>query len=231
MRRTDDTQMMGDEVRFPPTNWTLVRSAANLSALESIVSIYWKPLYFFVRQHGYSNEVAKDIVQEFLTLLIEKGTLRRADRSRGRFRTFLLAALSNFLRDWVKAEAALKRGGRRPLVSLDVRKGESEFLRQVAGGESPETVLNRTWARSLWEHSLGELRGDESHLKAFRLYLCDADYATICERTGLSDSAAKTAVHRLKSQLRELVTDHLRETVAHEEDLGRELADFLSLLA
>ena len=65
MSRRDDTQMMGDQIHFPTTSWTLVRSSRNLKALGSLVSVYWKPLYFFVRQQGFPNETAKDIVQEF----------------------------------------------------------------------------------------------------------------------------------------------------------------------
>ncbi|MBI3857834.1 MAG: sigma-70 family RNA polymerase sigma factor [Planctomycetes bacterium] len=230
MRRSDDTQMMGDQIRFPTTSWTLVRSSANLKALESIINLYWKPLYFFVRQHGYANEAAKDIVQEFLKTMIERGSLHRADPARGRFRTFLLAALSNFLKDWIKAESRRKRGGEQQLYSLDFAQGESEYLLQVSGGETPEAVLNRAWARSLWNHSIEELQGGPVHLEAFRLYLADAGYDVICRRTGLSESAAKTAIHRLKAQLKQIVTNRIRETAANEDDLQKELAEFLELL-
>lgn len=230
MNRRDDTQMMGTNYRFPITNWNLVRSSNNMKVLDSLVSIYWKPLYFFVRQHGYPNEAAKDIVQEFLKTLLERGALRRADPSRGRFRTFLLAALTNFLKDCSKAESRLKRGGDQSIFSLDFERGESEFGIEVARGESPETVLNRTWAHSLWRHSIDELQGHPAHLEAFRLYLADADYESIAASTGLSESAAKTAVHRLKGQLREIVTGHIRQTAANEEDLEAELSEFLDLL-
>ena len=78
--------------------------------------------------------------------------------------------------------------------------------------------------------TLDELKGDAAHLEAFRMYLADADYATICRKTELTEAAAKTAVHRLKGQLRDIVTGHLRETVANEEDLEVEVAEFLALL-
>src|SRR6516162_7032248 len=142
MSHRDDTQMMGDRIHFPPTSWTLVRSSHNLKALSSLVSVYWKPLYFFVRQQGFPNETAKDIVQEFLKTLMERGSLKRADPARGRFRTFLLASLSNFLKDRAKAESRLKRGGDQTIFSLDFATGENEFTREVASGESPETILN-----------------------------------------------------------------------------------------
>jgi RNA polymerase sigma-70 factor (ECF subfamily) len=230
MSHRDDTQMMGDQIHFPPTSWTLVRSSQNLKALNSLVSVYWKPLYFFVRQQGYPNETSKDIIQEFLKTLMERGSLRRADPTRGRFRTFLLASLSNFLKDRAKAESRLKRGGDQTIFSLDFVRGEREYVREAARGESPETILNRAWAYSLWRHAIEELKGDPAHLDAFRGYLADESYETICARTGLSEPAAKTAVHRLKAQLREIVMGHLRETAASEEDLEVELAEFLALL-
>jgi len=230
MSRRDDTQMMGDQIHFPPTSWTLVRSSGNLKALGSLVSVYWKPLYFFVRQQGYPNETAKDIVQEFLKTMMERGSLRRADPARGRFRTFLLASLSNFLKDRAKAESRLKRGGDQTIFSLDFAGGEADYAREAPRGESPETLLNRAWAGSLWRHALDELEGDPAHLEAFRGYLADESYASICARTGLSEPAAKTAVHRLKAQLREIVLSHLRQTAASDDDLETELAEFLALL-
>lgn len=225
-----DTRIMGDDPRFKTTRWSLIQSSRNLKSLESIVFIYWKPVYFFVRQKGFDNETAKDITQEFFSALIERDILSRADRSRGRFRTFLLAALSNFMKDWSKASGRQKRGGGKSIVSLDFARGEREFGLEVARGESPQTVLNRAWARALWERSMGELKGDVPHLDAFRLHLEGADYASISAKTGLSESAAKSAVHRLKGQLRDIVVGHIRATCSSEAELTAEVAEFMALL-
>ena len=230
MRQPDDTQLMGDHYRFPTTRWNLVQTSTHVKALDSLVQIYWKPLYFFVRQQGHNNETSKDIVQDFLKTLLERDALTRADPARGRFRTFLLTALTNFLKDWFKAKSRLKRGGDQQLFSLDFIRGESEFALEVAKGETPETVLNRAWARSLWHHSIDELKGDPSHLEAFRLYMAGVDYGVIADKSGLSESAAKTAVHRLKGKLRTIVTGHIRETAANDDDLEAELVEFLDLL-
>lgn len=226
----NDTEMMGGRNSFQTTSWSLVRSVQNVKALDALISIYWKPLYFFVRQKGNDNETAKDIVQEFLTTLLSKETLKKADASRGRFRTFLLAALENFMKDRLKFAAREKRGGGHKIVSLDFSTGESEYTLQVQAGESPETVLNRAWARSLWEDSLARLRGVPSHLEALKLYLANADYKEIAAKTGLSESAAKTAVHRLRGQLRDIITDHIRQTVSTEEDLRNEVSELMELL-
>lgn len=226
-----DTTAMGAQVAFQTTRWSLVRAARDLAALDTLISIYWKPLYFFVRQHGFDNETSKDIVQDFLTTLLERSSLRKADPARGRFRTFLLVSLSNFLKDRVKSAGRLKRGAGRTLISLDFSQGESEFGLQAARGEAPEALLNRAWARSLWERSLAELDAEPAHLDAFKLYLADVDYKTIAEKTGLSETAASMAVHRLKGRLRDVVIGHIRETVSSEEELKAELAEFKALLS
>ena len=92
-------------------------------------------------------------------------------------------------------------------------------------------MLNRAWARSLGEDALSQLVGERAHLVAFDLYLKDADYPAIALKTGLSEAAAKVAVHRMKAQLRDLITRRIRETVTSREDLQAELAEFKSLLS
>jgi RNA polymerase sigma factor (sigma-70 family) len=220
-----------DPANFKTTQWNLVRAANDSDALEALIRIYWKPLYFFVRHHGHDRESAKDVVQAFLMDLMERGAIPKADPARGRFRTFLRASMMNFLRDWSKNAARQKRRPGRHILSLDFKRGETDYHLQVAGSETPERVLNRAWARSLWDDALSQLRGERPHLEAFDLYLKDADYPAIAAKTGLSESASKVAVHRMKAQLRELITSRIRETVTSEADLQAELAEFKSLLS
>src|SRR5258708_14062886 len=85
----NDTEMMGGRNTFQTTSWSLVRSIHDVKALDTLISIYWKPLYFFVRQKGNDNETAKDIVQDFLTSLLSNQTLQKADATRGASPTFL----------------------------------------------------------------------------------------------------------------------------------------------
>lgn len=227
----DQTKIMGDDVRFHTTSWTLLRSSRSLESLNALVEIYWKPLYFFVREQGYDNETAKDVVQEFLATLIERDAFLKADPARGRFRTYLLSALSNFLKDQTRGQLRQKRGGGRSILSLDFVLGEKEYQLEARSGDAPEQILGRSWARSLWTRCLSELEGDPAHLDAFRMYLRDADYEEICARTGLSTSAAKVAVHRLKERLRDLLIGYLAPTAADEAELQADLAEFKSLLA
>jgi RNA polymerase sigma-70 factor (ECF subfamily) len=226
-----DTTILKGPQGFQTTQWTLVQSAGDAKAMEALIRLYWKPLYFFVRHHGHDREEAKDIVQGFLTDLLERGAILKADPARGRFRTFLRAAMTNFLRDRAKAETRKKRKASRPVLSLDFARGEREYSIQVAAGESPERVLDRAWARSLWEDALARLEGEPAHLAAFRMYLTDAGYAAIAKETGLSEGAAKVAVHRLKARFKELILERMRETVSSAGELNAEVAEFKSLLA
>ena len=225
-----DMEMPEGWRRFKTTSWSLVRAARHAEALNTLLAHYWKPLYFFVRQRGYDAETAKDVVQGFVASLIERKAIARADPARGRFRTFLLSALTNFLKDWARAESRQKRGAGRIILPIDFARGDREYSVQVAAGEAPERVLKRAWARGLWDQSLSELRGVPAHLEAFHLHLNGADYRTIIQKTGLSEAAAKTAIHRLRGRLREIVLRHVRAHSDSEEDLHSELAEFLSLL-
>lgn len=211
---------------FPPTQWDLVRSPRHARALNQLVSLYWEPLYCFVRRHGHDPETAQDVVQEFWATLIERRALSKADPERGRFRTFLLASLTNFLKDRAKAQSRRKRGGGATIVSLDVAEGERTYSSLASVQETPEETFHRAWVRGLLHRAFGRLRGEASHLAAFRLLLSGADYRSIAGKTGLSVAAAKTAVHRLRDQLREILADLLHPSPESPEDLEREILSF-----
>src|SRR6185295_7333506 len=127
--RRQDTDILGNQISFQNTSWDLVRAAPKVEALDALIRIYWKPLYFFVRQRGFGNEEAKDIVQEFLASALQHSMIPRADPLRGRFRTFLLAALTNFLKDRRRSWGRLKRGGGHAPMSLDLEMAEPRYAR------------------------------------------------------------------------------------------------------
>lgn len=226
-----DTRLMGNRSQFETTRWNLVRACGDRESMNELVSMYWKPLYFFVRQHGVDNETSKDIVQDFLAAAIERQSFPKADPARGRFRTFLTASLRNFMKDRAKAGSRKKRGGSRSFLSLDFRRGESDYALQAVESESPDEVLNRAWARGIWEQSLAEVAAEPAQLKAFQLYLAGKDYRSIGAATGLSEVKVNSAIRRVKGELKRLVTDRLRRTVSSAEELRAELADFRRLLS
>ncbi len=121
-------------VDFKTTQWSVVvaaggeSTAATKLALASLCSAYWYPLYAFVRRSGFAQAEAEDLTQAFFARLLEKHYIDGADRSRGRFRSFLLAAMKHFLANERDRARALKRGGGRLTVPLDSAPAEARYL-------------------------------------------------------------------------------------------------------
>lgn len=225
-----DTDILGPSKNFVKTSWSLVRSVRRGEGWDPLIRLYWKPLYFYVRRRGLDNETAKDLIQEFITTLIERRSIEKADPSRGRFRTFLLAALDHFLTDWKRKETRQKRGRGAPVISFDFAGGERDYTVEVEAGEPPEKLACRAWAHQLLDQCLIELDGDPSHVAALRMRLKGADYRQICDHTGLSDSMAHLAVHRLSREFGEIVGRRLRELCPDPGDFEQELSDFMELI-
>src|SRR5579864_9067442 len=122
--------------KFPTTSWSLVIAAAkpttsSRAALASLCKMYWPPIYAFVRRAGYDRDQAQDLTQAFFTALLEKNYLGDADRERGRFRTFLLAAVKHFLSNqWDRAHAQ-KRGGGHIAIPIDPVEAEAWYMPEV----------------------------------------------------------------------------------------------------
>lgn len=226
----DSTPGMSGGDRFQDTPWFLVRHSREVQALNELLKAYWQPLFFFVRRRGYDHETSKDIVQEFLTRLIERAAFEQADPARGRFRTWLLASLTNFLKDWRKAEKREKRGGGVAPLSLDFERGEAEYL-QVPVEASPEDALKREWARNLLETSIALLKASSPQIEALRRRMKGESYNAIAKATGLHVPFAKASTHRLRAQLKEIVESRIRATVADEDEFREELAEFISLIS
>lgn len=230
-RAMDDTPGGDGRAEFPSTEWGLLKLASrDTVAMDSVIRVYWKPLYFFARQKGYDGETAKDVVQDFLLKLLERKVVTRADPQRGRFRTLLLAALSNFIKDRKKERSREKRGGGQAVLSLDFAQGEREYALEAAGADPPDLLVDRAWARSLLAECVAELAGKEAHVEALKLHLGGADYATVARATGLTEAAARVAVHRLTPRLREVLVRHLRPTAVGKDELEAEIEEFIRLL-
>ena len=149
---------------FATTHWSLVLAAAREEdrdgrlAMDSLCERYWYPLYVFVRRRGYSAEDAQDLTQAFFTRLLDKGDVARASPARGRFRSFLLASLQNFLINEYDRARALKRGGGVPVSSIDMTDAEERYVAEPASDVSPEDQFHRKWALTLLDRALNQIR-------------------------------------------------------------------------
>jgi RNA polymerase sigma-70 factor (ECF subfamily) len=224
---------------FAITRWSVVAAAGRndttqaRSALEQLCRIYWYPLYAYVRRRGHSPEDAQDLTQEFFARLLENNWVARADRQRGRFRSFLLSAMSHFLSDeWDKARAQKRGGGTAP-VPLQLDTAETRYGHEPADSVTPEQTYERRWALALLEEVLRRLRVE--YEKAGRLELFTAlnpclvgertalPYAELAAKLGVSEGTVKSAAHRLRQRYRELLRSEIAQTVAEPGEVDEEL--------
>src|SRR5213592_2726909 len=155
---------------FPSTHWSVVLAAGESraepevahAALAELCQTYWAPLYSFVRSRGYSVHDAQDLTQSFFAYLIEHKIYARVDRQKGKFRSFLLASLKNFLADASDRERTLKRGDGQSLLPLheeQVKEAESLFQNHRTASNEDQ-IFDRSWAEALVTTGLERLSAD-----------------------------------------------------------------------
>ena len=230
---------------FAATRWSVVLAAKDKSspdsaaALEALCRAYWYPLYAFVRRQGQSSHDAQDLTQGFFARLLEKDYLQAAAQEKGRFRTFLRVALKRFMaNEWDRARR-LKRGGGALSISLDTSTGEERYRSELSDTLSPDRIYEQRWAMTLLEQTMGRLRveytGKEAEFEQMKGTLT-ADrgaiaYGEIAVALGMTEGAARVAVHRLRKRFRELFRAAVTDTVSGPEEVEDELRYLVGVLS
>jgi RNA polymerase sigma-70 factor (ECF subfamily) len=232
--------------QFASTHWSLVLAAGNTSApgaraaLERLCGAYWPPLYVFIRRQGHTPHDAQDLTQAFFAWLIESRQLRVADAERGRFRSFLLGMLKNFLSDERKRAHAQKRGGGCTLLSLDALAEEERVDLEPATELTPDLIFDRRWAWTVMNQTVARLR--DEYFAAGRAELFDElrqfqpgakaeeSYAMVAARLGLTESAVKSAIWRMRDRHRDLLREEIANTVAAPADVDEEIRYLIGVL-
>jgi RNA polymerase sigma-70 factor (ECF subfamily) len=200
---------------------------------------YWYPLYAEARRRGINPEDARDRVQGFFARMLEKDGLAGADQTRGRFRSFLLAAFGHFLVNQWDRQQARKRGGGRRIISLDPAALESRYEREPTHLETPERIFDRRWALALLDRALERLREESEPAGKARLFEVlkpslagerATTYAELAATLGMTDGAVKTAVHRLRARCAALIRAEVAKTVADPAEIDDELAHLFAAL-
>jgi RNA polymerase sigma-70 factor (ECF subfamily) len=232
---------------FATTRWTQVLAAgagehtqARL-ALEHLCRTYWYPLYAYVRRRGHPPHDAQDLTQAFFARLLERQWVGDADRERGRFRTFLLTAMSRFLaNEWDRVRAQ-KRGGLIPHVPVQLDTAETRYGHEPADNRTPEQCFDRRWALTLLDTVLQRLRAEYDREGKAELFTAlngtlvggreSQPYAALAAQLAMNEGAVKVAVHRLRKRYRQLLRAEIAQTTARPEDVDDELRHLFAVLA
>lgn len=232
---------------FVTTQWTAVLQAAggdrenSRDAFGRLYSDYWYPLYAYIRRRGYSPTDAEDIAQDFFLHLLSYQALDGLERAGGKFRTFLLRLLDNFLANQWDRRRAQKRGAGQPLLSLDAAEGEARYALEPPEQTTPETLFERHWAFTLLANVLEQLSGEceaagktalfadlRPHLQGDRR---GAPYAEVAKRHGLGEGAVKMTVLRLRQRYGELLRAEIVRTTGSPGEVDEELRYLMTVAA
>lgn len=225
--------------RFTTTRWSVVLAArgsdrpAAREALATLCGQYWHPLYAFIRRSGSSPEEAEDLTQAFLVHLLEKEAIRHVDPAKGKFRSYLLASLKNFLSDERSRDTAAKRGGGVAPIRLDAEDAEGRYRLEPAHDLTPERIFERQWALTVIEKAVIRLReryarsGKQQHFDTLKIFLSGekrpVPYAEIARQLGMTELAVKVSVHRLRERFRDSLREEIAQTVSDSDEIGPEL--------
>jgi RNA polymerase sigma factor (sigma-70 family) len=204
-------------------------------ARDELCRLYWYPLYAFIRRRGYTADGAKDLTQGFFLFLFDRKTLDRATPTRGKFRSFLLVSLKNYLSSTYHRDNAIKRGGNIHFVSLDFDGGEDRYNKEPADALTPEKIFDARWAMTLLDQTIENLKTEYDAqgkaalfetLKPFLGLMGNGDapsYESVAEKLKLSPGTVKTLIHRFRKRYAEILRAAVAQTVEDPADIDGEI--------
>lgn len=233
---------------FATTHWSVVAQSALTDAPEAahalaqLCEVYWPPIYSFVRRRGYPPPVAQDLTQSFFTFFLRTKAYARTDPLNGKFRSFLLASVKNFLADNWDHDHAIRRGGGYQFIPLDLETAEAFYDAATAPPDSTaERIFELRWAKRLTADALNSLseeltlEGKRTLFEQLKAFLTGGSvvpsYDEVSARTGLPSATVKTHVHRLRQRYREIVRREIARTVSAPHEIDEELRYLCNVLA
>lgn len=245
---THETNAVYDSSRgFATTHWSVVLgsidsdSSQQQAALEELCRKYWYPLYAFVRRRGSDPHEAADLTQGFFAFLLEKGALKRVAPEKGRFRSFLLAALTNFVNNEWDKRRTFKRGGQYRILSLNEPEAEERYRLEPVDPVTPQKLFERRWAMTLLEEVLGRLKQEYTSEGKARLFealepgltgeVAEGEYAAWAAGLGMSRGAAKVALHRLRRRFGKALRHEIAHTVASPAEVDEEIRQLFAAIS
>lgn len=231
--------------QFASTHWSVVveaqgESPAAQEALEKLCVIYWRPIYAFVQRHGIGPEEAKDMTQGFFADLLEHKSLTAVRKEKGRFRSYLLGALKNFLADERRRAMAIKRGKGQRLIRLEELSPDERTEIEPTDSLTAEQIYERRWARTVLERVLGLLKneyiaaGNARLFESLKQLLPDEPgsptQADIAGQLGMTANAVRQAFHRFRQRYQSLLREEIAQTVATPGDVEDELRHLITVV-
>ena len=247
--KPDHSLSAGRAEQFRTTRWSVVLLSAQSQvpgykeALGELCRLYWYPLYGHIRRRGFSAPDAEDLTQSFFLDLLEHKALARVDRQKGKFRSFLLASVQNFLSNEARRARCLKRGGDVEFVYLDFSDAEDRYgQEEPAEALTPEKVFDARWAMAMLGEARNRLRQeyvDQGKTATFEALIDFLDplnskklppYEQVADELKVSVAAVKTLIHRLRKQYTAFVREEISRTVSDAGDLGAETHELCEAL-
>ena len=231
---------------FANTRWSVVLRAKDessrdqMQAMEALCRDYWYPLYFYARRQGKAVHDAQDLVQGFFARLLEKNYLDSVEAERGKFRSFMLAAFTNYLCDVHRAAGTRKRGGGTPHLSIDELDAENRYALEPADNRSPDRAFEKRWAETVLARSLAKLRAEFDGsgkqqrfdlLKPFLLRDKESSYEQTGVALGMSTAAVRSAIHRLRERFHAIFRAEIMQTVSDLSEVDDEIRHLFQALA
>jgi len=230
---------------FSTTHWNLVLAAGDSrnpearQALAALCEIYWSPVYVLIRCRGHGLEEARDLTQSFFLRILERGSLKVASPERGRFRSFLRVTLRNYLNDERIREATQKKGGQSLRIPLDLTEAEASLAVDLVEDRDPEKAFEIRWARTLLSRALDRLRAELGQsadavrwrrLEPLLTGQSRSGYKAVARELGMTESAVKVAIHRLRKRYGEALRAEVAQTVSNEEQVDDEVRYLLTVV-
>jgi RNA polymerase sigma factor (sigma-70 family) len=224
---------------FATTRWSVVLAAQQdpsssvRAALEQLCEIYWYPLYAFIRRRGLSQHDAEDATQGFLAHLLTHSFLEGVAPEKGKFRSFLLASLKNYLSDQRDRATTLKRGAGQPLISLDLEDAAERYAIEPVDNLSPDKLYDRRWAMALLEEARSRLEAEYKAAGKPELYKVlrqfntggssELTYSEVAGQLNVPANTLKSLVHRLRQRYRQLLREEVGQTVSTAAEIDEEI--------
>jgi len=236
-----DHSSMADAAEFRPTRWSVVllsaqsKAPGSRAALAALCRLYWYPLYAFVRRRGYNPEDAQDLTQGFFLHLLGHKALAQVDPLKGKFRSFLLASIQNYLSKEVDRARCQKRGGKTEFVYVDAKNAEDRYRLEPTDYLTAEKIFDGRWALTLLDEAMSLLsaeyagQGKMATLETLKPFLKPIDseappsYEQVANQLEVSIGAVRTLVHRLRKRYTTLLREEVARTVSDPREIDGEI--------